>query len=123
MSLNHDRNKKLSFSSSYKKESQKRKNARIPVEINGVFHYEDIDKEISDKCLINSISTGGVSFISGMVMMIDDIIRVSFPLSSVMITEYCKVTRVQGKEVGCKFTSPSNENQTVIQKFIFAKIF
>jgi len=115
--------KKLTFSDKYTAKDQKRRKARIPVKIKGSFVYKDINNNITDKCLINSLSTGGISFMSGMVLTRGDVVVVTFPLGSEVITEYCKITRTHGKEVGCKFIYPSEENINLIQQYIYDKVF
>ena len=115
--------KKLDLSLKYPTKEQKRKNARIPIEIQGSYLYQDMENKISDKCLINTLSSGGVSVILGLVLHRGDVMLVTFTLDGTMISEYCKVTRIHGKEVGCKFTNPSKKSKAAIQKYIYEKIF
>ncbi len=115
--------KRLDLTLKYPTKEQKRKNARIPVEIKGSFLYQDIKNKISDKCLINSLSSGGLSFISGMVLFKGDVVVVTFTLGGEVVSEYCKITRIHGKEVGSKFTNTSKHTKDVIQKHIYDKIF
>ncbi len=117
------KNKRLDLSLKYPTKEQKRKNARIPVEIKGSFLYQDIKNKISDKCLINSLSSGGLSFISGMVLFKGDVVVVNFTLGGEIVSEYCKITRIHGKEVGSKFVNVSKKTKDTIQKHIYDKIF
>ena len=115
--------KKLSFSDKYTTKEQKRKHARIPVEIPGSFIFKNIENDITEKCLINSVSTGGISIKSGMVLLKGDVIIVNFAIGDKLLSEYCKVTRAHGKEVGCKFMNTKKESNEIIQQFIYNKIF
>lgn len=112
-----------SFSGKYNDGVQKRKNARIPVEINGTFKYMDAKNTINDKCLLTSLSTGGVAFKSGCVLLVGDVIDITFMLDNKIIIETCKITTIHGREVGARFVSPNKDNVEVIQKFIYKKLF
>jgi hypothetical protein len=116
-------NRKFIFSTKYMNEEQKRRNARIPVEIKGSFVYMDANSKFTDVCLVNSISTGGLAFESSSVLNRGDVITVTFLLESRLISEVCRVTRTHGKEVGCKFTGPSPQNTEIIGGFIYKKLF
>jgi len=111
------------FSQVYNKGEQRRKFPRIPVEIRGTFIYKDVNTEFVEKCLITSLSIGGLGFETSAVLLKDDIITVSFPLENKIIKEDAKITRVQGKEAGCKFISPNPENTALIQNYIHNKLF
>jgi len=115
--------KKLTFTGKYTEGDQKRKNPRIPVDIKGTFIYMDSENKITEKCTINSLSTGGISFFSNVVLLRGDAIVISFSLENKMITADCKVTRTHGKEVGSKFIHPTEDSVRIIQQFIFKKIF
>ncbi len=115
--------KKLTFSTKYTKGEQKRKNPRIPVDIKGTFIYRDAENTITEKCIINSLSTGGVSFNSSVVLLKGDVIVISFLLGNTPIKVDCKVTRTHGKEVGSSFVNPTVDDVKYIQQFIFKKVF
>lgn len=112
-----------SFRGKYKDGVQKRKNARIPVEINATFKYMDTENTINDSCLLTSLSTGGLAFKSSCVLLEGDVIVITFLLNSKIIIESCKITRIRGREVGVKFNSPGKENVEVIQRYIYKKLF
>ncbi len=114
---------KLSFADAYSAKAQKRKHARIPVEIQGSFIYKNIDTTVTDQCTIISLSTGGLSIRTGTVLLRNDVISLTFTIGKNVINEFCKITRMHGKEVGCKFTNPSEENLEIIQEFIYGKVF
>ncbi len=119
-----DDKKKFKFDGVYNKEiAQKRKNARIPVEIKGTFIYMDVDNKITDKCIITNLSTGGVAFETNAVLLRGDIITISFPLSGTIIKEEAQITRNTGREVGCRFLHPDPRNVEIIQQYIYKKLF
>lgn len=116
-------NKKFIFSNKFKKDVQKRKNARIPVEIRASFVYMDANQKTTDTCLINSLSTGGLAFESSSVLNLGDVITVNFILEGHVMSEVCRVTRTHGKEAGCRFISPFPQNTGIISGFIYKKLF
>ncbi len=116
--------KKFKFDGTFNKEiAQMRKNARIPVEIDGTFTYIDATNRIKDTCTITNLSTGGLAFETNTVLLKGDIITISFPLSGRMIKEDGQITRNTGREYGCKFVNPSPENVNFIQQYIYKKLF
>lgn len=115
--------KSFEFSQIYKKGLQRRKHPRIPVEIKAQFIYKDVNNKFKSNCLITSLSTGGLGFETNAVLVPNDIITVIFPLEGCIIEEDAKITRVQGKEVGCKFIEPNPQNVKIIQNYIHKKIF
>ncbi|MDD5066577.1 MAG: PilZ domain-containing protein [bacterium] len=116
-------NKKFILSQKYSNVDQRRKNARIPVEIRGSFVFMDASSKISDLCLVNSLSTGGLAIEASSVLSIGDVITVTFILEDHIISEVCKITRIHGKEVGCRFISPVPQNVQFIGSFIYKKLF
>lgn len=118
-----DGKKKFTFSGVYKEGIQRRKHARIPVEIRGTFTYMDANNKFTAQCLITSLSTGGLGFETNAVLFKGDIITVIFPLEGYIIKEDARITRTHGKEVGCKFVEPNPENVKHIQEYIYKRIF
>lgn len=114
---------KLSFADAYSSKAQKRKHARIPVEIQGSFIYKNINTTVTGQCTIISLSTGGLSIRTSTVLLRNDVISITFAIGKNVINEFCKITRMHGKELGCKFTNPLKENIEIIQEFIYGKIF
>ena len=106
---------RLSFADAYSAKAQKRKHARIPVEIKGSFIYKNVDTTVTDQCTISSLSTGGLAIRTGTVLLKNDVISITFAIGKDVINEFCKVTRMHGKQVGCRFTNPAKENIEVIQ--------
>lgn len=115
--------KKLTFSGKYVEGDQKRKNPRIPVEIQGNFIYMDSENKFTEKCMISSLSTGGISFSTSAVLLKGDVVVITFTLENKAITADCQITRTHGKEVGSRFLNPSEDSVRVIQQYIYKKIF
>ncbi len=118
-----ERKKKFTFTGSYEKGAQRRKHARISVEIKGTFTYMDANNKFTETCLITSLSTGGLGFETNVVLLKGDIITVIFPLEGYIIKEDAQITRTHGKEVGCKFVDPKPTNVKKIQEYIYKKLF
>ncbi|MBN1898343.1 MAG: PilZ domain-containing protein [Spirochaetes bacterium] len=115
--------KNFTFSQGYKEGIQRRKHARIPVEIKSTFTYMDAYNKYTDTCLITSLSTGGVGFETNGVLLKGDVITIIFPMEGFIIKEDAMITRTHGKEIGCKFIDPKKDNVKKIQEFIYKKIF
>ncbi len=116
--------KKFRFDGTFNKEiAQKRKNARIPVEIKASFTYIDASNNINDTCVITNLSTGGLAFETNTILLKGDVITISFPLSGKMLKEDAKITRTTGREYGCKFITPSEQDVNYIQQYIYKKLF
>ncbi len=120
--VNNDK-KRFSFSGEFSKGNQRRKHARIPVEINASFTYIDANNQFTDKCLITSLSTGGLGIEANAVLLKGDIITVIFALDGNIIKEDLQITRTHGKDVGGKFIGPNKKNVEIIQDYIYGKIF
>jgi len=118
-----EQEERLSFSEGYSAKEQKRKHARIPVELKGSFVYKSIDSTVTDQCMITNLSTGGMAIRTGMVLIKGDVISITFTIGKNVVNEFCRVTRTHGKEVGLKFTSPSRDNVEIIQNYIYGKVF
>ena len=112
-----------SFRGKYNDGVQKRKNARIPVEIKGTFKYMDSENTINDNCLLTNLSTGGLAFKTSCVLLVSDVVNITFMLENKIIIECCKITTIRGGEIGAKFVSPRKENIEEIQKYIYKKLF
>ena len=102
-------------------EKQKRKHARIDVNIPCTFRLEGQPSKI--ECTISSLSTGGLGLLAKMAMYPDDKIEIFFKLMGVPITARGAITRTHGKEVGVKFTEIERECVELIMEYIHTKIF
>ncbi|GEM_PF-2385571 len=109
--------------SAYTRGNQRRKNARIPMDQTCMFSIEVETHVSQEKGRLTSLSTGGLAMLVRVVLSKGDHLRITFDLQGHMISETGEVTRVLGTEIGVRFINPSETNQSIIQEYIYNRVF
>lgn len=103
--------------------AQRRKNARIPMELPCVFSIAHADDIIQERGTITSLSTGGLAVRTRVVLVVGDKIQATFDLGGMTINEVAEITRITGTEVGMRFTEPAKKTVEYIQQYIYNRVF
>ncbi len=100
---------------------QKRKNARIRVNLNGTFVILGMDKE--NECNIVDIGTGGMGILTKTLLYPGDKVKIHFWLDDKEFYLQGTVSRVSGKNVGLIFEDISTDDIAKIQNYIHSRLF
>lgn len=105
---------------SFPAERQKRKKARIAVDIEGQI---EIPGHPALDCRVISLGTGGLTIIVSTILYTGDLVKIRFRLNLYEIHTEAEVVRVSGKEAGMKFLNLGSEETERIQSFIYRDVF
>ncbi len=118
-----EHNKKEIFSSAYSTypaNKQKRKKARIAVDIEGLL---EISGHPASDCRITSLGPGGMTLVVRTTVYLGDLVNIRFVVGMSQLNIECEVVRTTGKEVGLKFRLLSDEDEQKIQSLIYKDAF